>query len=81
MVGAAQVIPQGLGATPIAEQALGILSGSTGSFLVDGAIGAGVGYFMAPRSKRGKYALGMGLVTGVGGVLGLALGVGYIYLR
>jgi hypothetical protein len=68
--------PTGLGATT-----LGVLSSSTGSLLVDGVIGAGVGYLMAPRSKRGKYALGMGLATGVGGVLGLALGVGYLYLR
>jgi hypothetical protein len=77
MVATAQVVPPtGLGAA-----ALGVLSSSTGSFIVDGAIGAGVGYFMAPRNKRGKYALGMGLVTGIGGVLGLALGVGYIYLK
>jgi hypothetical protein len=74
-------VPNGFGATPVADQALGILSSSTGMFLVDGAVGAGVGYIMAPRNKRGRYALGMGLAAGLGGLLGLALGVGYLHLK
>ena len=58
---------------------LGTLSQSTGSVLVDVAIGAGIGWLIAPEGKAPGYVIGGAAATGVLGVLGLAglLGVRY----
>lgn len=68
----------GVGAPSAGELVLGALSGSTGSAVVDSALGGGVGYLLAPRKKRLRYAAGAAVASGVGGVLGLALAVLYI---
>jgi len=60
---------------------LGALSQSTGSLLLDAAIGAGVGFLIAPENKRAGYVVGGAAATGLAGVLGLAglLGVRYAW--
>lgn len=69
----------GVGAlAPVESLALGILSQSTGSVLVDAAIGGAVGYFFAPQASRNRFAVGGAIATGLGGVLGLVGTVGFI---
>jgi len=68
----------GLGAPTATELVLGALSGSTGSVLADSALGGGVGYVLAPREKKLRYAFGTAVASGIGGVVGLALAVLYI---
>jgi hypothetical protein len=58
---------------------LGAFSQSTGSVLIDGAIGGAAGYFLAPRSERNRYALGGAIATGLGGALGLVATLGFIW--
>ena len=53
------------------QVALEALSTGSGAILVDTAIGAGVGYLIAPESKKVAYAVGGGLATGLAGLLGL----------
>jgi hypothetical protein len=57
---------------------LGDLSTST-ALLIDGAIGAGVGYLIAPASSKTGYALGGGLASGFFGLMGLAGTLVYRY--
>lgn len=57
---------------------LGALSTSTGAVLVDGLVGAGVGYLIAPKgTDRTGYTLGGALAVGLAGGLGLLGLVGY----
>lgn len=57
---------------------IGALSSSTGAVLIDAAVGAGVGYLIAPRgTDRTGYMLGGGLAVGVAGGLGLLGLIGY----
>jgi hypothetical protein len=58
---------------------LGTVSQSTGSIIVDTAIGGVVGYALAPDRAKLRYAVGGGLATGLGGVLGLAGTVAFIF--
>lgn len=58
--------------------ALGALSQSTGSIVIDAAIGGVTGYVLAPERAKTTYALGGALATGLGGLLGLVGTVGYI---
>ncbi len=51
--------------------ALGALSQSTGSILIDTAIGGAVGYAMAPKKQKYRYAVGGAVATGLAGVFGL----------
>jgi hypothetical protein len=61
-------------------QAMGLLSESTGWVFVDAAVGAGVGWLVAPRGQETGYVLGGALATGLAGVFGLAGLVGWRYL-
>jgi hypothetical protein len=55
---------------------------STGSFLVDGTLGAAAGYFAAPTDRqRFGYAVGGAVATGVAGLLGLVAIIGYSYVN
>jgi hypothetical protein len=58
--------------------ALGALSQSTGSIVVDAAIGGVAGYVLAAPKYKSRAALGGAVVTGLGGFLGLLGTVGYI---
>lgn len=58
--------------------ALGALSQSTGSIVIDAAIGGTAGYLLAPRAKKNTYALGGAIATGLGGFLGLVGTIGFI---
>lgn len=58
--------------------ALGALSQSTGSVVIDAAIGGAAGYLLAPGTKKSTYALGGAIATGLGGALGLVGTIGYI---
>jgi hypothetical protein len=73
--------PIGLGAPTPGGIVLGTLSQSSGSILIDAAIGAGVGWLIAPKEKQGAYVVGGAVATGVLGLLGLAglLGVRYAW--
>jgi hypothetical protein len=51
---------------------LASVSSSSGSVPIDGLIGAGIGYFLAPRGEKLGYAVGGGLAGGLAGVLGIA---------
>ena len=59
---------------------LGGLTESTGWIVVDAAVGAGVGWFIAPKGQETGYAIGGALATGLTGVLGLAGLLGWRYL-
>jgi hypothetical protein len=59
---------------PVESLALGALSQSTGSVLIDAAIGGAAGYLFAPKGTKARYALGGAVATGLTGVLGLAQG-------
>jgi hypothetical protein len=50
---------------------LGALSQSTGSILIDGAIGGATAYALAPADARARYAVGGAAATGLGGLVGL----------
>jgi hypothetical protein len=69
-------LPVGMGA-----MALGVLSQSTGSVLLDAGIGALVGYAVAPKKERAGYVAGGAAATAVAGVLGLAGLLVYRYYR
>lgn len=73
--------PIGLGAPTPGGIVLGTLSQSSGSLLVDAAIGAGVGWLIAPKGKQAGYIVGGAAATGILGLLGLAglLGVRYAW--
>ena len=58
---------------------LGAFSQSTGSVVIDGTIGAGVAYLMAPRGAKARYTIGGAVATGLGGALGLVATVGFIW--
>jgi hypothetical protein len=55
----------------LAARALGQLSSSIGSPVLDGAAGAAIAYLVAPPSKKVGYAIGGGLASGFFGLLGL----------
>ena len=59
---------------------LGALSSSTGAVLIDAAVGAGVGYLIAPKSDKTGYMVGGSLAVGVAGGLGLLGLIGWRYL-
>lgn len=59
--------------------ALGALSQSTGSILIDTAIGGVAGYAMAPKKQRYRYAVGGAVATGLGGVFGLLATAAFAY--
>jgi predicted cation transporter len=59
--------------------ALGILSQSTGSVLIDAAIGGTTGFLLAPRDKKNRYAVAGAVATGLGGVLGLVGTIAFIW--
>ena len=69
-------VPPGMGAA-----ALGVLSQSSGSMLVDAGIGALVGYAIAPGKDRIGYVAGGAAATALAGVLGLAGLLAFRYLR
>lgn len=50
-----------------------VLSTSTGSVVLDAAIGGAVGYLTAPARRRLAYFIGGTALTGVGGLLGLVV--------
>ena len=62
--------PLGLGVPTPGGIALGTLSQSSGSALVDAAIGAGVGWLIAPETKKAPYIIGGAAATGLAGILG-----------
>lgn len=64
--------------TTVEPYLLGALSQSTGSVLVDGAIGGTTAYFMAPSTAKARYAVGGAVATGLGGALGLIGTVAFI---
>lgn len=75
--------PQAVGlaqAPTVGELAMGALSSSSGSVLIDGAVGTAVGYAVAPKAKRLSYALVTGAATGLGGVFGLGLSLVGMFL-
>ena len=67
-------LPPGMGAA-----ALGVLSQSTGSALLDAGIGGLVGYVVAPRNQRMGYVAGGAAATAFAGVLGIAGLLAYRY--
>jgi hypothetical protein len=83
MIGVSTAIetPMGLGAPTPGGIVLGTLTQSSGSVLVDAAIGAGVGWLVAPEAKKPAYIIGGAAATGLLGILGLAglLGVRYAW--
>lgn len=81
MTASAIETPLGLGAPTPGGIVLGTLSQSSGSILVDAAIGAGVGWLIAPETKKPAYIVGGAAATGLLGLLGLAglLGVRYAW--
>jgi hypothetical protein len=62
---------QALERPTLGAMTLGAVSLGTGVSWVDAGIGAGVGYLIAPESKKVAYAVGGGLATGLAGLLGL----------
>jgi hypothetical protein len=58
---------------------LGAVSQSSGSIIVDAAIGGATGYLLAPTKARARYAVGGAAATGLGGLLGLLGTVAFIY--
>jgi hypothetical protein len=60
---------------------LASVSSSTGIVPLDGLIGAGIGYFVAPKDEKVVYAVGGGLAGGLAGVLGIAILLGVRYIR
>jgi hypothetical protein len=64
---------------PVESLALGALSQSTGSALVDAAIGGAAAYALAPRGAKARYALGGAVATGLTGVLGLVATLGFVW--
>jgi hypothetical protein len=62
------------------ELAIGALSQSTGSVLIDGALGATIGYLAAPAGAEGSYATVVGFSSGAAGVFGLLISMGALYI-
>jgi predicted cation transporter len=64
---------------PAESLLLGALSQSTGSVAIDAAVGAAVGYALAPKDAKARYAVGAALATGLFGALGLVGTLGTIW--
>jgi hypothetical protein len=64
---------------PVESLALGALSQSTGSALIDAAIGGAAAYAFAPPGAKARYALGGAVATGLTGALGLVATMGFIW--
>jgi hypothetical protein len=65
----------------IGNVVLASVSSGSGSVPIDGLLGAGIGYFIAPRGEKLEYAVGGGLVGGLAGVLGIAAILAFRYIR
>ena len=65
--------------TSVEPLVLGAISQSTGSILIDSAIGGVTGYLLAPEKCQARYAVGGAVATGLGGLLGLLGTVAFIY--
>jgi hypothetical protein len=76
-----RIVARHVGAPTLGAVGLGAISSSTGSILIDAALGAGIGYFISPVDEEERYAIGGALASGLGGVLGIALLVGWRYWR
>jgi hypothetical protein len=59
---------------------LGSLTESSGWVIVDAAIGASVGWLIAPKGEETGWALGGAFAAGLAGVLGLAGLLGWRYI-
>jgi hypothetical protein len=70
-----------IGAPTPAGALLGAVSQSTGSILLDAALGAGLGYVIAPdEEERVSYTAWGAAASGLGGLLGVAVLLGYRYV-
>jgi predicted cation transporter len=58
---------------------LGAVSQSSGSILIDSAIGGAAGLLLAPEKMKTRAAVGGAVATGLGGLLGLIGTVAFIY--
>ena len=54
------------------------ISRGTGSWLLDVCVGGGVGYLLAKPGQRVGTTVAGAVLTGVAGLLGMALVVGYV---
>ena len=69
-----------VGAPTVAAIGLGAISSSTGSVLLDAALGAGIGYAISPdEQERTPYVAAGAAAAGVAGLLGVGLIIGYRY--